>query len=145
MILYLKRPDIIVKLLSGDTGWIWNLESLSDSFQSGLAMEAGLFDDEDDEFEKSLVKKTRLPLSRKWRELRFFSRSIITILVFSSGHSWSHLVTYGCIFCWDVCLESKCKILVTRSGFILFIYLLIFNTTLIIAAIRKHLEGFFSA
>ena len=68
------------------------LESLSDNFQSGLAMEAGLFD-EDDEFEKSLVKKTRLPLSRKWRELRFFSRSIITILVLESGHSWSHLVT----------------------------------------------------
>ena len=75
-----------------------NLESLSDSFQSGLAMEAGLLDDEeDDELEKSLVKKTRLPLSRKWSELRFFSRSIITILVLESGHNWSHLVIYACI------------------------------------------------
>ena len=60
---------------------------LSDSFQSGLAMEAGLLEDELEEEEKSLARKTRLPLSRKWRELRcFLSRSIITILV------WSHLV-----------------------------------------------------
>ena len=60
---------------------------LSDSFQSGLAMEAGLLEDELEEEFKSLAGKTRLPLSRKWRELRcFLSRSIITILL------WSHLV-----------------------------------------------------
>ena len=61
---------------------------LSESFQSGLAMEAGLLEDELEEEEKSLARKTRLPLSRKWRELRcFLNRSIITILGLESGHS----------------------------------------------------------